>query len=124
VGEIELLKNLQLEKTLDIMLFFMIIVYFIGLLSFHPIPSEFEIYFEILLWAILLLLVVDLYIKFKKLDDWRVFLKKHWHEILMLGLIPLFSAFKMAKLSVKITKSLKTSKTGFKIFYKAKKVVT
>ena len=121
-----------LAKSLDFVLLSMAIVYFVGFISFHPeslllkeapyyIPHEYEIYFEVLLWVFFGLLVLDLYLKYKKLNDWRLFLKKHWHEILMVVLIPFLSVFKIAKISVKLVKTLKASKSGFKIFYKAKK---
>jgi len=121
-----------LAKSLDFVLLAMAITYFVGFVSFNPeslllkeapyhIPPEYEIYFEILLWVFFGLLVLDLYLKYKKLNDWRLFLKKHWHEIVMVVLIPFLTAFKIVKFSVKIVKMLKASKSGFKIFYKANK---
>lgn len=121
-----------LEKLLDFVLLAMAAVYFVGFVSFHPeslllkeapyhIPHEYEIYFEVLLWVFFGLLVLDLYLKYKKLNDWKLFLRKHWHEIAMVVLIPFLSMFKIAKISVKLVKTLKASKSGFKIFYKAKK---
>ncbi len=121
-----------LEKLLDFVLLAMAAVYFVGFVSFHPeslllkeapyhIPHEYEIYFEVLLWIFFGLLVLDLYLKYKKLNDWKLFLRKHWHEIAMVVLIPFLSMFKIAKISVKLVKTLKASKSGFKIFYKAKK---
>jgi hypothetical protein len=64
---------------------------------------------------------LDLYLKYKKLNDWRLFLRKHWHEVIMVVLIPFLTAFKIVKVSVKLVKMLKASKSSFKIFYKAKK---
>jgi len=125
-------RNTALGKALDFLLLGMVIVYFIGFLSFHPqalflaepilnISHEYEIYFEILLWAIFGLLAADLYFKYKKLENWKLFLKKHWHDVVLLALIPFLAGFKIAKISVNLVKTLKASKTGFKIFYKAKK---
>lgn len=119
-------------KALDFLLLGMVTVYFVGFVSFHPqsvflaeslldISHEYEVYFEILLWAIFGLLALDLYFKYRKLADWKVFLKKHWHDIVMLALIPFLAGFKIAKISVNLVKTLKASKAGFKIFYKAKK---
>jgi len=121
-----------LTKSLDFMLLIMAVVYFVGFVSFHPeslllkeapyhIPHEYEIYFEILLWVFFGLLVLDLYLKYRKLNDWKLFLRKHWHEIAMVVLIPFLTAFKIAKISANLVKTLKASKSGFKIFYKAKK---
>lgn len=117
---------------LDISLLVMALVYFIGFISFHPeaillkeapyhIPHEYEIYFEALLWLFFGMLVFDLYLKYRKLNDWKQFLKKHWHEIAMMALIPFLTVFKIAKISVNLVKTLKASKSGFKVFYKAKK---
>jgi hypothetical protein len=122
----------SLAKSLDFVLLAMAIVYFVGFVSFHPesillkeapyhIPHEYEIYFEVLLWVFFGLLVLDLYLKYKKLNNWKLFLNKHWHEIVMLVLIPFLTAFKIVKFSVKMVKVLKASKSGFKVFYKAKK---
>jgi hypothetical protein len=121
-----------LAKSLDFVLLAMATIYFVGFISFHPeslmlpeapyhIPHQYEIHFEILLWVFFGLLVLDLYLKYKKLNDWKAFMKKHWHEVLLLALIPFLTVFKIAKISVNMVKTLKASKSGFKIFYKAKK---
>ena len=120
------------NKILDIVLLAMATIYFVGFISFHPesiflkeapyhIPHQYENHFEILLWIFFGLLVLDLYLKYKKLNNWKLFLKKHWHEIILLILIPFLTVFKIAKISVKLVKTLKASKSGFKVFYKAKK---
>ncbi len=121
-----------LGQVFDFSLLCMASVYFIGFLSFHPqslfladplleIPHEYEIYFEVLLWAIFGLLIVDLYFKYREIDNWKIFLKKHWHDIVMLALIPFLTLFKIVKVSVSLVKTLKASKSGFKVFQKAKK---
>jgi hypothetical protein len=125
-------KSGFLGVFLDTSLLVMALVYFAGFISFHPesillkeapygIPHEYEIYFEALLWSFFGMLVLDLYFKYRKLNDWKQFLKKHWHEIAMVALIPFLTVFKIAKVSVKLVKTLKASKSGFKVFYKAKK---
>ncbi len=125
-------QRTALGKVLDFSLLGMTAVYFIGFLSFHPqslflvdslfdIPHEYEIYFDILLWAIFALLIVDLYFKYREINNYKLFLKKHWHDIAMLALIPFLTAFKFAKISVSLVKKLKASKSGFKVFQKAKK---
>ena len=124
-------KN-SLENSLDFVLLALAITYFVGFLSFHPeslllkdapyhIPHEYEIHFEILLWIFFGLLVLDLYLKYKKINNWKLFLKKHWLDILLVVLIPFLTAFKIAKISTNLVKSMKASKGGFKVFYKAKK---
>jgi hypothetical protein len=49
-------------------------------------------------------------------------LKKHWLDIVMLLLIPVFAGFKVAKLSINLVKSLKMTKSGFKAVHSAKKI--
>jgi hypothetical protein len=126
------MEKKHLGTVLDIVLLVMAITYFIGFVSFHPeslfldkapyhIPHEFVIHFEILLWSFFGLLIFDLYFKYKKLNDWRLFLKKHWHELAMVAAIPFLAVFKIAKISVNLVKTLKASKSGFKVFYKANK---
>ncbi|MEM4378347.1 MAG: hypothetical protein QXX85_05125 [Candidatus Nitrosotenuis sp.] len=117
--------------ALDMALLVMAVTYLVAFISFYPesvflkeapyhIPHN-EIYFEMLLWALFGLLALDLYLKYKKLNDWRLFIKKYWHEIAMIALIPFLAAFKIAKISLKLVKTLKASKSGFKVFYKANK---
>jgi hypothetical protein len=119
-------------KIFDFLLVIIAVAYFVGFVSFHPesmllkeapyqIPHQYELHFEILLWVFFSMLTFDLYLKYRKLNDWKLFLKKHWHEITLVILVPFLSAFKAAKVSVKLVKTLKASKSGFKIFYKAKK---
>ncbi len=118
--------------ALDISLVIIALAYFIGFISFYPesmflkeapyyIPHDYEIYFEILMWVFFGMLVLDLYLKYKKLNDWDLFLKKHWHDIAMVVAIPFLAVFKLAKVSVKLVKTIKASKSGFKVFYKTKK---
>jgi hypothetical protein len=130
--EVKMDKKGLLAKSFDFLVLIMAVTYFVGFVSFYPeslflkeapyhIPHQYEIYFEALLWAFFVALAFDLYLKYKKLNDWKLFLKKHWHDIAMFALIPFLAAFKIAKISVKLVKTLKASKSGFKVFYKAKK---
>ncbi|WP_268543992.1 hypothetical protein [Candidatus Nitrosotenuis cloacae] len=120
------------SKVFDFCILLMAIVYFLGFVSFYPeslflkeapyrIPHDFEIHFEVLLWVFFTLLVFDLYLKYRKLNNLKLFFKKHWHDVAMLALIPFLSVFKIAKISLKLIKTLKASKSGFKVFYKGKK---
>ncbi len=121
-----------LTKLFDFSVLIMATTYFVGFISFHPesvflkeapyhIPYQYEVHFEVLLWVFFTALVLDLYLKYLKLKDWRLFLKKHWYDITMFALIPFLTVFKITKISLKLVKTLKASKSGFKMFYKAKK---
>ena len=108
-------------------------LFFIGLLVFEyhsfglenpilPIPDQFKEFFEFLIWPILTLLTLDLILKYRKINNPKKFVKKHWIDIFMLALIPIFSIFKFLKIGSSVIKQLKTIKMGTKIFHKTKKI--
>ena len=91
----------------------------------HPIlsiPDKFKDFFEFLIWPIILLLILDLVIKYRKINDTKKFVKKYWIDIIMLVLIPVFFIFKFLKIGLNIVKQFKTAKMGAKIFHKTKKI--
>lgn len=109
------------------------IVFFIGVLAFdyllfglsEPlilISDEWKLFFDILLWPLVSLLLVDLTLKYKNTKNPKKFIKKYWVDILMLILIPVFSVFKSLKIGISIMKKLKTAKMGVKIAHKSKKI--
>lgn len=94
----------------------------IGMERFFPMPEPVEAFWEVLSWIIFAALVVDLYLKYRKVNDPKKFVRKYWLDVAVLALIPMFAGFKIAKLSVKIVKSMKMTKSGFKVFRNAKKM--
>ncbi len=121
------------SKILDLIILVLVSLFFIGLLAFEyhslglenpilPIPDEFKEFFEFLIWPILILLSVDLILKYRKINNLKKFVKKYWIDILMLVLIPIFSIFKFLKIGLNVIKQLKTIKMGAKIFHKTKKI--
>ena len=108
-------------------------LFFIGLLAFEyhsfglknpllSIPDQFKEFFEFLIWPILTLLILDLILKYRKINNPKKFVKKHWSDILMLMLIPIFSILKFLKIGLSVIKQLKTIKMSAKIFHKTKKI--
>ena len=121
------------SKFLDLIILVLASLFFIGLLAFEShsfglenpillIPDQFKEFFEFLLWPILTLLTLDLILKYRKIKNPKKFVKKHWIDILMLALIPIFSIFKFLKIGSSVIKQLKTIKMGTKIFHKTKKI--
>ncbi|TAK23207.1 MAG: hypothetical protein EPO37_02695 [Nitrosarchaeum sp.] len=121
------------SKVLDLIILVLTSLFFIGLLAFEypslgletpilSISDEFKEFFEFLIWPILALLTLDLIIKYRKIKNTKKFVKKHWIDILMLALIPIFSIFKFLKIGLSVIKQLKTIKMGAKIFHKTKKI--
>ena len=121
------------SKILDLIILALSLLFFIGLLAFEynvfglenpilSIPDEFKEFFEFLIWPILILLTLDLVLKYRKINNPKKFVKKYWIDILMLALFPIFSLFKFLKIGLSLIKQLKTIKMGAKIFHKTKKI--
>lgn len=120
-------------KILDLIIIGISFLFLIGLLAFEyhsiglqepilQIPEEFKEFFEFLIWPLVALLIVDLVIKYKKTNNTKKFVKKHWIDIVMLALIPIFFMFKFLKVGISLVKKLKTAKMGAKIFHKTKNI--
>ena len=90
--------------------------------SIIPVPYELKFLFDFLIWPLVLLLILDLTLKYRKINDPKKFVKKYWVDIFMLILIPIFSAFKFFKIGLNVVKKLKTVKMGTKIIHKTKKI--
>lgn len=118
----------------DLAIFALLILFVIGFLSYDndvfgmsesiiPIPKEYKVYFEFIPWLLFLLLSIDLFIKYLYVGrDLTYFLKKYWIDILLTILIPVLFPLKLIKPSVKIYKSTKFIKSGYKIFQKYDKI--
>ena len=87
------------------------------------IPTEWKSFFEFLIWPLIVLLMVDITLKYNKIRDPKKFLKTHWIDITMLALIPIFSAFKFFKLGINIIKKLKSLKMGVKVAHKTRRMM-
>ena len=94
----------------------------LGLPHFLPTSDEIEEFGESFTWLIFAMLAFDIYLKYRKADSARSFLKKHWLEVAMLALVPLFAGLKLAKISIKLVKGMKMMKSGFKVAHGAKKM--
>jgi hypothetical protein len=120
----------------DIVVLGLLVIFFVGfmafdyeLLGFHDpliaIPHESERYFEVIPWIIFGVLVLDLYLKYRIVGrDLRLLIKHHWLDISMAALIPILLPLKFVKVTLKIFKTVKATKFGYKVFQKIKKVFT
>lgn len=122
-----------MHKILDPIILFLIVIFSVVYFNIHieqfglheklfSMPIEIEQNWDYLIWVIFSIMTIDVYLKYRKIRNWKIFIKKHWVEILMLALIPLFSAFKIVKFSLKIIKTLKMTKSGFKISHLIHKI--
>jgi len=122
----------MLYRAFDLSIVAMLVVFFVGYVSIHsdligmdpplPVSKEIEEFWEAFSWIIFAALVADIALKYSKINDPKTFMKKHWLDVAMLLLIPVFAGFKIAKVSIKLVKSLKMTKSGFKVVHSAKKV--
>ena len=118
----------------DLSIFILLILFFIGFVSFDygffgledtflHIPENYEPFFEMLPWIIFFLLTVDLYIKYKLVGgNLRYFVKKYWIDITLTILIPILFPLKFIKPALKIYKSTKFLKSGYKLIQKYDKI--
>ena len=120
-------------KILDLTILVLVAIFFVDVLAFEyatlglqqpimHISVEWKSFFEILIYPIVILLIIDLVLKYRKVNDPRKFVKKYWIDIVMLILIPAFSIFKFFKINLGLIKKLKTVKMGAKALDKTKKV--
>lgn len=122
-----------MKRAFDIFVSALLIALFAGYVNIHsdiiglherpvPVGKEVEEFWEWLAWIVFAALAADIYLKYRKVRDPKEFVKKHWPDIAMLALMPLFAGFKIAKMSVKLVKGAKMAKSGFKAFKGAKKI--
>lgn len=119
-------------RAFDLFLLAAMGVFFVGYVNIHselvgiphflPTSESVEQYWEVFSWLIFGMLAFDVYLKYRKAGNAKFFFKKHWLEIAMLALIPVFAGLKIAKISIKVVKAMKMSKSGFKVAHGAKKM--
>lgn len=124
---------LALRKAFDWFVSVLVMVFFAGYLNIHadliglesspiPVTKEVEEFWDLLTWIVFVFLAADVYLKYRAVGNARIFLRKHWLDLIMLAMLPLFAGFKIAKVAVKLVKSAKLSKSGFKALKAAKKM--
>jgi hypothetical protein len=125
------------SKLADIVVLALLVVFFFGFLAFDyellgfykpiiiTIPNETEQYFEAIPWIIFGVLVFDIYLKYIIVGrDLKLLFKYHWLDISMTALIPILLPLKFLKVTLKLFKAVKTTKFGYKLFQKVKKMLT
>lgn len=115
-------------KTINGVTIFWLILFTVGFLSFdtdllgldYPIiqfPSEWEVPWEVISWVVWGFFVVDVYFKYKNSKNWKVFIRKHWFDIILL--IPFFRIFRL----IRLLKLIKISLHGYNIYKNSKKKI-
>ena len=119
----------SLEYTiLSLVIFYFVVLFFseyktLGLeYPIIEIPQQLKQINEIVLYGMLSLLSFELLLKYMKVRNWRVFLKKYWLDVAMVILIPVFSGIKVLK-AIKLAKKAKIAKYGFKAVDKTQKKI-
>ncbi|MHA7647527.1 hypothetical protein [Nitrosopumilus sp. S4] len=122
----------EFKKGLSFTTFTLILVLFFGLINIEhsalgipeplfKITEQVKIFFDVLFWIIVGLLILELLVAYLEIRNTKSFIRKYWLEIILLVFMPVFVGFKVLKISFKILKQIKVSKTGFKIFQKLSK---
>jgi len=125
--------NRRFVLSLEYLILFLVIFYFVilffseykalGLESpIVEIPQQLKEINGIVLYVMLSLLSFELLLKYMKIRDWRLFLKKYWLDVAMVILIPIFSGVKILK-AIKLAKKAKIAKYGFKAADKTQKKI-
>jgi hypothetical protein len=124
------------SKVADIVVFALLVIFFFGFLAFDyellglhkpiiTIPNETEQYFEAIPWILFGVLVFDIYLKYIIVGrDLKLLFKYHWLDISMTVLIPILLPLKFLKVTLKLFKAVKTTKFGYKLFQKVKKILS
>lgn len=126
-------KSWDVYIAFDVFLSILLILFFIGYLNIHaeeiglqgsplPFSKQVEEFWNVLEWIVFGGIALDVYVKYRKVGEPRIFLRKHWLDLLMLVLWPVFVGLKLAKISVKLVKGLKITKSGYKALKAAKKL--
>jgi len=119
--------------SLEYSILFLVVFYFVVLLFSEyqvfglefpiiEIPQQLKQINEIVLYVMLSLLAFELLLKYMKVEDWKIFLKKYWLDVVMVILIPVFSGIKILK-ALKLAKKVKIAKYGFKAADKTQKKI-
>jgi hypothetical protein len=118
----------------DLSIFSLLILFFIGFFvydyeiigikePFIHLPEHFKLLFEILPWILFILLVIDLFLKYKLVEGkLNYFVKKYWIDILLTIMLPFLFPLKFFKATIKMYKYTKFAKSGVKIAQKYKKL--
>lgn len=125
--------NRRLVLSLEYAILFLVMFYFIVLFFSEyktlglespivEIPQQLKEINGIVLYVMLTLLSFELILKYMKVRDWKVFLKKYWLDVAMVILIPIFSGAKILK-AIKLAKKAKIAKYGFKAADKTQKKI-
>ena len=120
---------LSLEYSiLFLVVFYFVVLFFSGYDALGldspiiEIPQLLKQINEIVLYVMLSLLAFELLLKYMKVRDWKLFLKKYWLDVTMVILIPVFSGIKFLKV-LKLAKKVKIAKYGFKAADKTQKKI-
>ncbi len=95
----------------------------IGLQNLLSHPTHFEFYDNLLMWGIFVVMLPDLFFKYRESENWKKFLKSYWIDISFLILIPLFAWLRVLKV-VQVGRQVKTLhglSVILKVFYEGRR---
>lgn len=85
------------------------------------IPKSFDTPWDLITWIIWGVFAADVYFKYRSSENWKVFLRKHWFDVLLL--IPFFRILRLLRLLrlLKALKLLRVGSSGYKAYKKTKR---
>jgi len=98
----------------------------IFILIFFDLETPMNLLLEYTLLSFLLIFILDLFILYKRAENYKMFMKKHWFDILMV--IPFFRilrivrVFKLLKVTKSVKSELKLSEKTSKAIKKTKRI--
>ncbi len=125
-----LFKYLKIADLIVIGIVFLILIGFLAFdyeyFSFKEqiikIPYHMKVYFDLLPWILFVVLVFDLYFKFRMAGNWNKFIRINWIDIIMTLLIPFLFPMKFFKVFIKPYKMIKAGKYTIKSYQKIYKI--
>ena len=122
----KLVFSTSFKKGLSIAIFSLIFIFFFGLVNIEHtslgiseplflITEQIKTIFDIIFWIVIGLFALELVIAYLEIRNPRIFVRKNWLEIILLGLMFIFGGFEVLKISIVLIDQIKISKTGFKI---------
>ncbi|NIM26030.1 MAG: hypothetical protein GTN35_01285 [Nitrososphaeria archaeon] len=131
----EILLNNKVGKAIEIAILALSSVYFVGFVLFdtqsiglpdlYPKPENFEAIFDGIIWAIFVVMIPDLTIKYLRSENWKKFLRNYWIDVMFFVLIPLFAWLRILKV-LQFVNQLKTFnivKSLLKVIYDVRQVL-
>jgi hypothetical protein len=98
----------------------------IFILTFIDLGNTINLLLKYILLSFLIIFILDLYILYKRAENFKMFIKKHWFDVLMVipffRILRIFRVFKLLKVTKSVKSGLKISEKTSKAIKKTKRI--